>query len=113
MDYFTNMTEQNCNDKTGEISMRDYVDTRFNAIEKATDLFKETLESRLEHMNEFRAQIKDQVATFPTRQEVNTKLELIEKGRRDNLAMIVSLLAIGVSIGLYLLNYLITIYNIL
>ena len=48
---------------------RKYMDERFRAIEKSTGEAKEDMSVRLESMNEFRRQLKEQEATFITRPE--------------------------------------------
>ena len=58
-----------------DISMRDYVDTKFTGLtglfetkimanEKAVELASRTLSARLDLMNEFRMQLRDQASTF-------------------------------------------------
>ena len=65
---------------TALCALRDYVDARFRALENAIELRAETheraldiahrgLEKRLEGMNEFRAQLRDQTATLLPRAE--------------------------------------------
>jgi hypothetical protein len=53
------------------VSLRDYVDTRFDGIEKAISLARENLETRLEGLNEWRQQSKDREAAYTTRSELN------------------------------------------
>lgn len=45
-------------------------ETRFQAIERATELAAGTMNARLESMNEFRATIADQSRTYITRSEI-------------------------------------------
>jgi len=52
------------------VSLRDYIDTRFAAVDKASNLALGTLETRLTSMNEFRGELKDQATTFATKTEV-------------------------------------------
>ena len=74
------------NNNLDEITMRCYVDIRFNELvnlfetkiaanEKAVDLASKTLSARLDLMNEFRSQLKDQSLTFFTRNEHQAYLE--------------------------------------
>jgi len=55
------------------VSLKEYVDTRFNALELSLDKANQVLNARLETMNEFRGQMKDQTATFITRVEFEAK----------------------------------------
>jgi hypothetical protein len=80
------------------ISLREYFDVRLKDIEKATELASQNLSVRLESMNEFRNQMKDQTTTFVTRNEIDAKFKSIEENRRDNMALIVAV--IGIIIGL-------------
>ena len=57
-----------------KISIRDYVDTRIEAVNSATKIAYTSMDSRLLGMNEFRNQLKDQTATFINRNEFNTTL---------------------------------------
>ena len=59
------------------VSLREYFDTRLDAVERATDLAAHTLEKRLEGMNEFRSTLKDQAAKFVTRDELCIQLRPI------------------------------------
>lgn len=49
--------------------LKNYMDIKFNSIEKSTCLAQENLNARLENMNEFRSSLKDQTANFITRTE--------------------------------------------
>jgi len=60
------------------ISLRDYIDTRLVAEQRATEKAHETMERRLEGMNEFRSALKDQANQFVTRQEFNVTRQLLE-----------------------------------
>lgn len=51
------------------VTWKDYVDTRFEAQQKAHDLSRQALEIRLEAMNGFRAQLRDQAGSFLIRAE--------------------------------------------
>jgi hypothetical protein len=80
------------------ISMKTYVDIRFNDLIKATDLAAENLKVRLDGLNEWRLQNKDERGTYVSRKELDAKLEAIEKGKRDTIAIILSLIGIGIAI---------------
>ena len=59
------------------VSWKEYTDIRLAAQEQATRLARESMEKRLETMNEFRAQLKDQASTFFTRTEHNLFLDRV------------------------------------
>jgi hypothetical protein len=61
------------------VSLRDYFDSRLDALEKATTLAKDNMELRLEVANEWRAQSKDremerikEMEKFATKDSLNT-----------------------------------------
>ena len=61
------------------VSLRDYVDVRLNAIEKAHELSCAATDKRLAVMNNFREALQDQTAQMATRSELDiaeSKLEL-------------------------------------
>ena len=49
--------------------LKNYMDIKFNSIEKSTCLAQENLNARLENMNEFRNSLKDQTSQYITRRE--------------------------------------------
>jgi ElaB/YqjD/DUF883 family membrane-anchored ribosome-binding protein len=53
------------------VSLRDYIDLRFNEAQRAIDKAEAMMSARLATMNEFRDQLKDQAGRFTTRDEVN------------------------------------------
>lgn len=64
-----------------DIPIKDYFEMRIEALEKATTLAALQMDKRLEGMNEFRTQLKDQGQTFLTRAEMdivshNTRSEI-------------------------------------
>lgn len=74
-----------------KVSLKEHIESRFEdcnrchdiriaAIEKAIDLAAEQLDARLATMNEFRASLRDQSATFVPRNEWEKTVEVIEKG---------------------------------
>jgi len=60
--------------------LKEYICARLDGIEKATSIASEAMNTRLEGMNEFRQQLKDQSGTFITRLEHDS---LIEKFDND------------------------------
>ena len=53
------------------VDWKTYVDTRLTATETAVNKAEEQLRQRLEGMNEFRGQLKDQAATLATREALD------------------------------------------
>lgn len=53
------------------VSLRDYIDTRFNSVQCAVDKAEKSMSERLHGMNEFRDTLKDQAAKFVTREELS------------------------------------------
>ena len=53
------------------VSIRDYVDLRFEEAQRAIDKAEASMRERLAGMNEFRDQLKDQAGRFVTRDEMN------------------------------------------
>lgn len=64
------------------VSVKEYFDARLAALDKSLLSQSESLDKRLESMNEFRLQIKDQTATFYTRQEHELFKDLVNKDLR-------------------------------
>jgi len=83
-------------DSNSELIAR--LEERLKASEKALELANNNMCSRLEGMNEFREQLRNQAATFVTRIELDAKLDGIEKGKRDNIALLLSVLGILIAI---------------
>jgi hypothetical protein len=63
-------THDDSSRNTDIISLREYVDLRFAVTQRAIDKAEVTMNERLAGMNEFRLALKDQNATFITRQEL-------------------------------------------
>jgi len=59
------------------VSLKEYFDNRFEQNEKEVRLAADALNIRLEHLNEFRAQLRDQNDTFMTRAEYEGKHEAL------------------------------------
>ena len=77
------------------VGWRDYVDTRLNSLEKATEVAHRAMQDRLAGMNEFRNTLQDQAARFITRNEMEAQLNRIDSevcGRLDRLDNDVKLL---------------------
>jgi hypothetical protein len=76
-----------------DISLKEYFETRLRDLEKATTIVASNLEKstaiaasamerRLEGMNEFRNQLKDQTSTFVVRSEYNSTLSRLNEDIR-------------------------------
>ena len=59
------------------VSLRDYIDQRLSDVQRAVDKAQETMDKRLEGMNEFRDTLKDQASRFVTRDELQSTLKPI------------------------------------
>jgi len=63
-----------------DISLKEYVDVRFRAIETSTDLARQNVEIRLNGMNEWRHIVEDQSNKFVTRKEFEDIKRLVYMG---------------------------------
>ena len=81
-------------DKLESISLKEYVDvkiaatselfeTKISAAEKAVSLASNTLAARLDLMNEFRMQLKDQAGSFFPRAEHDIYIKTVDKDIRE------------------------------
>jgi hypothetical protein len=61
------------NDDT--VPLKEHIESRIAALENATTIAAENMEKRLDGMNEFRAQLKDQANTFISRNEYVLTIE--------------------------------------
>jgi hypothetical protein len=61
------------------ISFKEYLESRLRDSERAVELAWNQLEKRLEAMNAFRNQLKDQAGTFLTKESYDLKHALIQK----------------------------------
>lgn len=64
------------------VTLREYIESRLEAIEKASDLAAKLLDVRLESMNEFRAAMKDQSNQYITRNECGTRKQAVDSDIR-------------------------------
>ena len=62
-----------------DISLLDHLESRIKSVEKTIEQSNRVLEKRLDSMNEFREALKEQSNRSPTRAEMETKFELIER----------------------------------
>lgn len=63
--------------KRGRVSMRDYVDARFAAVQQAIEKADVASEHRFTSINEFRAVLGDQQRTFINRREHDALLDRV------------------------------------
>jgi hypothetical protein len=61
------------------VSIKEHLESRIQAVEKAAIQTASTLEKRLEGMNEFRAQLSHQAGTFLTREAYQIAHEQLQK----------------------------------
>lgn len=59
--------------------LKDYTEARIQGIEKAINVANISMTARLEGMNEFREQLKDQASKFVTREEVDKSIQGLGK----------------------------------
>lgn len=64
------------------VSLRDYIDLRFNELQRAVDKAESTMNLRLTGMNEFRDALKDQASRFITRADLGSVEKEIASLRR-------------------------------
>lgn len=65
-----------------QVSLKEHIEVRIRALEKATEIAASQMEKRLDGMNEFRQQLKDQEATYLTRTEYQTARGAVERDIR-------------------------------
>lgn len=120
------MDKNNCIDKNNQfsspegISLKEYINDKFNNLEKAIDARFDTvtqtttsalasadkaitksdiaLEKRLDSVNEFRNTLSDQARNFLTKAEFDAKWENVDKNRKDNTSLIISVLGIIIAV---------------
>lgn len=61
------------------VSLREYLESRIAAVEKAIEVANQAMQKRLEGMNEFRDTLRDQAGRFVTRDEMYIKLDVINE----------------------------------
>jgi hypothetical protein len=60
-----------------DVTLREYLEAKLESTERALALARSELDRRLESMNEFRLQMKDQASTFICREEYEAKHQLL------------------------------------
>ena len=98
------------------VTLKEYFDTRFNAMDKALEIATKALNARLESMNEFREALRDQSSRMVTRAECSVmhqrseddirvlqqyKAALESKASQNAVivAILISFISVGVSIA--------------
>jgi predicted sugar kinase len=64
------------------ISLKEFMETKIRSIEQNIEMATRVLDKRLDTMNEFRAQLKDQAGQFVTRSELNLLRQNIDSDIR-------------------------------
>ena len=64
------------------VSLKEYFDTRLDAVQMSTDLAARSLESRLSQMNEIREAMREQAARSPSRDEVSILIDKLASETR-------------------------------
>lgn len=96
-------------------------ESRFQSLEKAVRLAARQMEKRLDSMNEFREQLKDQSNTFLPRDSFEAKHELIQKqvdelrmiqaevrGKASQMSVSVAYIGIGISFLVAIIDFIFT-----
>ena len=64
------------------VTLKEYIESRLDATEKATELAAKLLDTRLESMNEFRAAMRDQINQFVMRSECGIRKQSVDNDIR-------------------------------
>jgi hypothetical protein len=101
-----------------EITLREYVDIKVSAIETSTRLAYNSMEKRLEGMNEFRNQLRDQNSTFITKAEYSAHMNKLEEDirmLRESKALLegkASQTSVNIALGISIVGLILTVLNI-
>ena len=60
-----------------EVSLREHLESRIQALEKATEVAARGMERRLEGMNEFRSQLEKQTRTFVDKEAYQHRHDMV------------------------------------
>lgn len=82
----------------GGITLREYFDLELSNVRKSVDIAYDSMEKRLEGMNEFRETLKDQASRFITRAEMEAKIEILDKNRKDSTSLVLATAGIIISV---------------
>jgi len=95
------------------ISLKEYVDMRFDEVKYSVTTTATQLDKRLDSMNEFRQQLNDQTRDFINRAEYNALVDRVNKneqrisnfdGRTYAIGVFITIITVGVSIGLHFIH---------
>lgn len=81
-----------------DVPLKEYLDASIKDIRESIKVAYASMEKRLDGMNEFRDTLKDQAGKFVTREELDARLETVNKNRKDNTTLILSLVGIAIAI---------------
>jgi hypothetical protein len=100
--------------QTDFIPLKDYIETKIASVEKATVVALESMDKRLESMNEFRATLKDQASTFITKADITALQKDIQDLResRAELRGKASMASVYISYGLAVLGLLLSVLSL-
>jgi hypothetical protein len=96
-----------------KISLKEYVDMRFDEIKYNVTTTAQQLDKRLDSMNEFREQLNTQTRTFISRPEHDALVDRVNKneqkisnfdGRAYALGIFITFISVGVSIALHFIH---------
>lgn len=106
------------------VTLKEYFDVRLSALDRASDVAYRAMEKRLESMNEFRSQMKDQAGSFITKAEFRVYLDKIDgdirvlreykstlEGKASQSSVVISLLLAGAGLILSIASLLVKVYG--
>ena len=78
-----------------DVPLREYVDQRFDSADRSLDKATAAMDKRLDAMNEFRQSLRDQNATFVTRELYDNLVDQVNALRRDRAYVLGAAAVIG------------------
>jgi len=69
---------------TEAVTLRDYIEAKLEAVDRQTQAAAQTMDKRLDGMNEFRETLRDQASKFVTRAELTIQIDRLTD-RQDEL----------------------------
>jgi hypothetical protein len=92
---------------TEEVSLKEFLNSRIDEVKDSVKIAYNSMEKRLTGMNEFRDTLKDQAGRFVTREEMEAKMEGVQKDIQGLQKIVYT--GIGVSLALqFLLKFFVT-----
>lgn len=98
--------------QTNTVTLREFVEAKFEAIDKALMTATGVLEARLEHLNELRGNVITKTEYEAKHEALRTEIESLKlsraelAGKASQTAMITTLLISGIAAALSLVNFL-------